>query len=222
MVNKKYLFPTAFSISFLGSIPIGTLNASVANYAINNNVRGAALFGIGAILIELILVRFAFFILDKLAHLRKLFKILGTFMTIGLLILAYKTLESAFYMRNFQDSIPFISQQAFYSGIFLSMLNPLHLPYWLGWIAILERRGILDYNLKNYTIFIVAIGLGTGFSFIIYGFAGQFLMNTLKSYHNLINWIIGFTLLFTGLFQTYKISKTFFKRKVSSQMQSNP
>lgn len=199
------LFFAAFSISFIGALPIGTLNTSVANYALNNNFMGAFEFGFAAILVEVSLVRVALFLLDKLGHLQKLFRYLSVVFCFAILYLAYKSLEAAFHMRNFEDTLPFIGMQPFYSGLVLSLLNPLHIPFWLGWTAVLKGRKLLYSHAADYNVYITAIGTGTFLAFLIYGCAGNYLMNVLKSQHNLINWILGCTLLLTGVVLAYKI-----------------
>jgi threonine/homoserine/homoserine lactone efflux protein len=108
-------------------------------------------------------------------------------------------------MRDFEDILPFVGMQPFYSGLALSLLNPLHIPFWMGWTAILKTRKILGDRAMDYNIYIAAIGTGTCAAFTIYGFAGNFLMNTLKAQHNLINWILGCTLLLTGILLAYKL-----------------
>jgi len=199
------LFWVAFSISFVGALPIGTLNTSVANFALNGNFSGAAWFALAAILVEVVIVRVALVVVDKLIRLKKLFKILSIAFCVVILILAYKTLEAALHMRNFQDVLPFVGMNPFYSGLLLSLLNPLHLPFWMGWTAVLKSRKLLNNETRAYNIFITAIGTGTLLSFIIYGIAGNYLMNILKAQHNLINWILGLTLLITGLVQAFKL-----------------
>jgi threonine/homoserine/homoserine lactone efflux protein len=204
---SKYikLFTAAFSISFFGALPIGTLNTSVANYALNNNFKGAIQFGIAAILVEVILVRIALIVLGRLIRLKKLFKILCAGMCFGILILAFKTLEAAFHMHNFQDVLPFVGKNAFSSGLVLSLLNPLHLPFWMGWTAVLENKKILVSSTRTYNIYIIAIGAGTTVAFTIYALVGNLLIDALKAQHNFINWIFGGTLLFTGLVLAYKL-----------------
>jgi threonine/homoserine/homoserine lactone efflux protein len=213
MLDRLKLFSAAFSISFIGALPIGTLNTSVANFALNGNYKGAMQFGIAAILVEVVLVRVALVVLDRLSHFKLLFQILTSLMCIGILILAIKSLQAAFHMMNFQDILPFVGMNAFYAGLGLSLLNPLHLPFWMGWTAVLKGKKILGTSSAEYNIYILAIGSGTGLSFLIYGLAGDFLMNTLKAEHNLINWILGCTLLLTGLVLAYKLISKFIRRK---------
>jgi threonine/homoserine/homoserine lactone efflux protein len=205
MTRYTKLFITAFSISFIGALPIGTLNTNVANYTLNNNFIGAFEFGLAAIIVEIALVRIALILLDKLGHLQKLFRYLSVAFCFVILFLAYKSLEAAFHMRNFDDVLPFVGMQPFYSGLVLSLLNPLHIPFWLGWTAVLKGRKILDSKPRAYNIYILAIGTGTCIAFLLYGIAGNYLMNALKAQHNLINWILGCTLLLTGLVLAYKL-----------------
>jgi len=206
-MSKKYLklFFVAFSISFVGALPIGTLNANVADYALKGNFKGAAEFGLAAIIVEVTLVRLALLALDKITHLQRLFKYLSAITCVVIFFLAYKSLEAAFHMRSYQDMLPFVGMNAFYSGMVLSLLNPLHLPFWLGWTAVLKSRKILDSKSGAYNVYITAIGTGTLLAFVLYGIAGNFLMNTLKAQHNLINWILGITLLLTGFILAYKL-----------------
>jgi len=68
-----------------------------------------------------------------------------------------------------------------------------------GWPTVLKERNVLVSTPRAYNLYIVAIGAGTCTSFIIYGFAGNYLMDALTAQHNLINWILGATLLLNGL-----------------------
>lgn len=213
MLKQLKLFWVAFSISFVGALPIGILNTNVANFALNGDFAGAAWFGFAAILVEVVIVRIALVAIEHLVRLKKLFKILSIVFCIVILMLAYKTLEAAFRMRNFQDVLPFAGIHPFYSGLLLSLLNPLHLPFWMGWTAVLKSRKVLNNDAAAYNIFIVAISTGTLLSFTIYALTGNYLMDILKTQHNLINWVLGLTLLMTGLVQAYKL--------IAAQMQLN-
>lgn len=213
-IEVRKLFFTAWLISFLGALPIGTLNTSVANYTLKGDIFSAVKFGAGAIFVEVILVRIALALIDKLAPLKRLFQFLSIFLCLLIFYLAYESLIAAFHMKNFQDSLPVVSMKPFYSGLALSLLNPLHLPFWLAWTAVLKTRGILTYKTAALNVYIAAIGCGTFCAFIIYGFAGNYLMDLFKAQHNLINWTLGATLLLTGIIQSYKLIRAkFFQRR---------
>lgn len=216
MSPRLKLFFTAFSISFLGSLPIGTLNTSVANYSLKGDISGAIKFGIAAILVEVIIVRLSLLFLNQLSHLTRLLGVLSIVMCAVLFYLAYKTLLAAFHMMNFEDVLPFVSMQPFYSGLALSLLNPLHLPFWMAWTAVLQGKKVLNGARGEAAIYISAIAIGTASGFVIYGFAGDALMNTLKAQHNLINWLLGSTLLLTAIVQTYKLAAKGIKKRRTS------
>lgn len=205
MARQLKLFSAAFGVSFLGSLPVGTLTASVTSYVLNDNIWGAIEFGIAAILIETIVVRLALVIVDRLTRYTRLFRVLSAVMCVAILVLAYNTLKAAFHMRGFSDVLPLVGFNPFFSGMVLSLLNPMHLPFWMGWTAVLKKREILQRSTKSYNIYIAAIGTGTALCFVIYGIIGNLLTGIFKQQHNFINWVLGATLLFTGLLLAYKL-----------------
>ncbi|MFB9841646.1 LysE family translocator [Mucilaginibacter ginsenosidivorans] len=205
MATQLKLFSAAFCVSFLGSLPVGTLTANVTSYVLNDNAWGAIEFSIAAILIETIIVRLALVIVDRLTRFTWLFRVLSAIMCVAILVLAYKTLQAAFHMRSFNDVLPLVGFNPFFSGMVLSLLNPMHLPFWMGWTAVLKKREILQSSARSYNIYIAAIGAGTALCFIVYGLIGNLLTGVFKQQHNFINWVLGATLLFTGLLLAYKL-----------------
>lgn len=70
MLKQLKLFWIAFSVSFVGALPIGTLNTNVASFALNNDFAGAAWFAFAAILVEVLIVRIALVVVDRLVRLK--------------------------------------------------------------------------------------------------------------------------------------------------------
>src|SRR5690242_10372989 len=60
------LFLCVLSISFVGSLPPGTLNTGVTGLVVNRGAFAAIQFGLGAVLVEVILVRVALAGIDLL------------------------------------------------------------------------------------------------------------------------------------------------------------
>ncbi|MDO6431140.1 LysE family transporter [Flavitalea sp. BT771] len=197
----------AFLISFTGSLPVGTLNVGVTDLVINGDVGGAILFGLGAILIEVSMVRIALVTVKRLAgmtHLVKWFRVLAG---IVILLVAFISLEAAWHMRKAAMVVPFAGHAPFVSGLVLSLLNPLHLPFWMGWTAVLKAKGLLSDTRGDYNAYVIAIGAGTSFAFMVYGTAGHLLIYSLRANQNIFNWLVGIALLGTGLFQMQKALK---------------
>lgn len=209
MKGQVKLFFWAASISFFGTLPLGTLNLSVANFAFKHDLIGAVGFSIAAISVEMTLVRVALVAIRRLEGLKRLFRLFNLLTCLVLLGLAFSSLLAAYQMQMFRASLPFSTLNPILSGLLLSLINPLHLPFWMGWTAILKSKKILDDRRRSYNTFIIAIGTGTSLAFCIYGTAGRFLIHLLGSREVVLNWVIGIVLLITALAQLYK---TFFKK----------
>ncbi|HEY6899254.1 MAG TPA: hypothetical protein VI233_01365, partial [Puia sp.] len=93
--------------------------------------------------------------------------------TLSLLILGLTLLHPGTALKNIH--YPFLS------GLLLSTLNPLHLPFWLGWTAVLKAKNILVPARLEYNLFAIAIGAGTALAFLAYGFAGRLILQWLHA-----------------------------------------
>jgi len=205
MKGRTRLFFYAMAISFLGTLPLGTLNLSVANYAFLGNLQGASGFAVAAIAVEMLLVWVALMVIRRLEKLALFFKIFNLVSTGVLLFLAFSSLLAALEMETFRATLPLPFLSPVVSGIVLSLTNPLHLPFWMGWTTVLRSRKILNDESGSYPVFVGAIGLGTAMAFCLYGTAGKYLIQLLGSRQVVLNWVVGIALLITALIQLYKI-----------------
>ncbi len=199
------LYGYALLISFTGSLPVGTLNVSITDLVIDRRVGAAILFGMGAMLVEVGLVRIALVtvqLLEGMSGLLRWFRLLAC---IVILSFAYISLEAAWHVEKVRVTDPFIGNAPFVSGLILSLLNPLHLPFWMGWTAVLRSKGLLCNTRREYNVYVLAIGMGTGMAFLVYGITGHLLILFLRTNQNLINWLSGIALLVAGLVQVWKL-----------------
>jgi threonine/homoserine/homoserine lactone efflux protein len=199
------LFLWTLLVSFLGSLPIGTLNVSITNLALHQSSSSAFLFGAGAILIELLLVRVA---IQGMVQLEKATGFLVVFHWAAVvLLLAFATFSivAALEMKTFGTSPLFVGGNPFAAGLLLSALNPLHLPFWLGWTAAFKSKGMMHSSHHEYNIYVLAIGLGTTAAFVLYAWAGRALVLLLADKQFLINWAVGLTVFATAFLQVQKI-----------------
>src|SRR5262245_985647 len=70
------IFMTGMFISFLGSLPLGTLNIAAMQIAISDGFTQAMLFSAGSLLVEMIYVRFSLLGIDWIRKQERIFKIL--------------------------------------------------------------------------------------------------------------------------------------------------
>ncbi|MBT1709466.1 hypothetical protein KK062_14580 [Fulvivirgaceae bacterium PWU5] len=210
MIGRIKLIAWALSISFVGSLPLGTLNLGVVSYVSHHNLVGAMYFSIAAIAVEMGIVRVAPMALARIAKLKRFHILFSVLACLLLLAFGLTTLAAAKTMQPIKGEVPVGNLHPVVVGLLLSVANPLHLPFWMGWTAVLRSKSILDDNRSSYNTFVIAIGVGTAFAFMVYGVAGLYLTDLLGRYQEWLNRIIGAALVLTALTQLYK---TFLTRK---------
>ena len=192
-------------ISFLGSLPLGVLNVTATQLSVENSVKSAFVFALGAMIVELIDVFFTLRAMNWVSKRIRLFRLFEWITTALILILSINSLIAAINMQKISSVVPAEASHAFFSGMFLSALNPLHIIFWFGWSTILIEKNILQTNKSNYNFYTTGIGLGTIMGFAVFIYGGNYIIHQLLFNQTLINWIIGIVLLITAAIQVYKI-----------------
>lgn len=204
-------------ISFLGSLPLGVLNVTVTQLSVENDIKSAFIFAIGAMIVELIYVFFTLRTMSWVSKRIKLFRLFEWITTGLILVLAANSLIAAINMQKISSIVPAEASQAFFTGMLLSALNPLHVIFWFGWSTILIEKNILHTNKSNYNFYTVGTGLGTIAGFAVFIFGGNYIIHQLLFNQTLINWIIGVILLITAIVQIYKIRQKPLVKLVSGE-----
>jgi threonine/homoserine/homoserine lactone efflux protein len=199
------LFLYTLGVSFLGSMPLGTLNVSITNFIVQKGVMPALLFGLGAILVELLLVRLAIEGVKRLEGVKRYVAFLHWIAVAVLFFFAAAAIIAALQMKRFGATVLLLNERPFVSGLILSALNPLHLPFWLSWTAAFKAKGILHSSHREYNVYVAAIGIGTAAAFMVYGWLGTALILLLNEKQFLLNWLVGLTLFATAVLQVRKI-----------------
>ncbi|MFM6923983.1 MAG: LysE family transporter, partial [Ferruginibacter sp.] len=75
-------------ISFLGSLPLGTLNVAAMQIGIQENITNALYFSVGSLLVEMIYVRISLIGVDWVRKQEKLMKAMEWFTLIIIIALA--------------------------------------------------------------------------------------------------------------------------------------
>jgi len=158
-------------ISFVGSLPLGTQNVTATSISVNQGAANATFFAIGSMTIELICVRIVLLAIGKLTQKTRLVNLFKWLTVLLLLLLAAGSFIAAVSMKTFGDNV-FTAHHIhpLLLGALLSVLNPLHIPFWSGWTTVLANRNILT-SPKQYHAYMAGIGVGTilGFEVYIYG-----------------------------------------------------
>ncbi|MFM9909241.1 MAG: LysE family translocator [Chitinophagaceae bacterium] len=192
-------------ISFLGSLPLGPLNLITTYISVSDGANAAILFSAGCIVAELIFVRLALTAMKWLSQRQSFFKTLEWITVIIILLLAFFSFKAAIQKTEFSSAMPTTINHHFWAGILFSAVDPMKIPFWFLWSTFLMGNKTLLPNNSNYNFYVVGIGLGSLFGFLVFIYGGNYLISIIKTHQNIINWSIGGILLLTAIIQIYRI-----------------
>ncbi|TAD85735.1 MAG: hypothetical protein EAY75_10640 [Bacteroidetes bacterium] len=180
------------------------LNVSVAGLVVERGWFQALSFGAGAIVAE-VLVVFVSLMASKKIGVAQRFKHYLNYAIIALLFfMAFSSIFDALQRSAFQSPLPVSQNWTVAVGFFLSLINPFHLPFWLGWTVILRAKQILPHSHAGNSAYLFGIAMGTAAAFLLYGTTAKSVVNLLSNNQYILNWIIGISLMVGAVFQLIK------------------
>lgn len=205
---QKYfrIFCWGLMISFLGSLPLGTLNIAAMQIGIQESIANAIYFSLGSLLVEMIYVRISLIGVDWIRKQRRLMVIME-WVTLGIIVaLAVGSFLAAMQEGDEAKNV-FLenNMHRFLLGMFMSAINPVQIPFWFGWSTILFTKKILKPQAGQYNVYIIGIGLGTLIGNCIFIFGGKWLVERISNSQQYLNWIIGSIFALTAIVQVIKM-----------------
>jgi threonine/homoserine/homoserine lactone efflux protein len=208
MAKLLRIFFWGMMISFLGSLPLGTLNVAAMEIGIKESINAALLFSFGSLLMEMIYVRVSLIGIDWIRKQEKLMKVMEwvTFgivaaLAVGSFIAATKTGGGA----NDENKILNNDINRFLLGVIGCAINPVVILFWFGWSTVLFTKKVLLPVNSHYNMYIVGIGIGTLAGNCVFIFGGKFLYEKIAGAQHYMHWVIGGVFTLTALIQLYKI-----------------
>lgn len=200
------VFLTGLSISFLGALPLGTLNVAAMQIAVTDGIRPAILFSCGALLVEICYVRFSLVAMAWVRKHKKLFILLEWFSVLVIAALAVTTFIAAAHTAGEGKNVILSNtMHRFWLGVAMSAINPVQIPFWFGWSTVLFGKGVLLPKVAYYNFYITGIGLGTFIGNAIFIFGGRLIVDKLNTHQAVLNWIIGGVFALTALIMIWKL-----------------
>ena len=140
-------------ISFLGTLPMGTLNVMAMQIAVQESILQAFYYSLGCIAVEIVYVRLSLVGISWLQKQKKIMKVME-WVTLGIIVaLAVGSFwaatksggggKSAFLNNN---------MHRFLLGMMMSAVNPVQIPFWFGWSAVLFSKKILEPKNSQYNL----------------------------------------------------------------------
>lgn len=195
-------------VSFLGSLPLGTLNVAAMQISVTDGITAAILFSFGSLTAEIVYVRLSLVAMDWVRKQEKLFKILEWVTVFIVVALAFSSFYAAMHPSETKNAI--LSKSTlpkFILGLVMSAVNPVQIPFWFGWSTILFTKKILLPRQDHYNIYIIGIGLGTFLGNCVFIFGGQLIANKINNNQHVLNWVIGSIFAITAIVQLWRIFK---------------
>jgi len=193
-------------ISFLGSLPLGTLNVPAMQIGIQETLREAIYFSLGSLLVEMFYVRISLIGVDWIRKQDKIMKAMEWFTLLIIIALAAGSFwAAAAHGSDAKNVFLKNNMHRFLLGMFMSAVNPVQIPFWFGWSTILFNKKILEPVKSQYNIYIVGIGLGTLLGNCLFIFGGKWLVQRISNSQQYINWVIGGIFTLTALIQAIKM-----------------
>jgi threonine/homoserine/homoserine lactone efflux protein len=210
MIKLLRIFGWGLMISFLGSLPLGTLNVAAMQLGIYEGIKQALLFSFGSLLVEMIYVRISLVGINWIQKQQKLMRIMQ-WITLGIIVALacfsfYAAMQNPSGVSNagvnpYKD----IAVNRFLLGMGLCAINPVQIPFWFGWSTVLFSKKILEPAPAQYNSYIVGIGLGTLAGNAVFIFGGKYLVERIANSQQYLNWVIGAIFAITAIITLIKI-----------------
>jgi len=194
-------------ISFLGSLPLATMNVAAIQISISEGVSSAMLFSLGSLLVEMIYVRISVVAISWIQRQKKLFRILEYVTLLIVLALAASSFYSALHPETEKNVVLSSTLPKLLLGAAMCAVSPGQIPFWLGWSTVLFSKKILLPRKDYYNAYIAGIGIGTFTGNCIFIFGGMLIASSISRNQHIVSWIIGGIFLATALFQIWRMLK---------------
>ena len=205
MARLARIFITGMFISFLGSLPLGTLNIAAMQISITDGLRPAFYFVFGCLIVELVYVRLSLIAMDWIQRQQRLFKTLEWVALLIIVALAVSSFYAAFTPSVEKNVLLSSTLHRFWLGLLMSAVNPVQIPFWFGWSTVLLTKKILLPKANHYNTYIIGIGTGTMLGNLVFIFGGKFISEKINNSQNTLNLVIGIIFAITALIQLWKM-----------------
>ena len=201
-----------FLVSFVGSIPLGYLNVVGFEIYSKRGILTTFCFLAGVILIEFFIIFFTLIFANKLAENKKLTKYIEAFSIVFMIVLAFIFYFSASKNSNAgKEFSSFGYWGTFTTGLVLSSLNFVQIPFWTGWNLYLLNGKYIEVSQNRKYFYVFGTVAGTFFGMLtlilsLHYFATN--VDFLSKY--LMQIIIPLVFLGLGLFQAVKFYRKYY------------
>ena len=192
-------------ISFLGSLPLATLNVAAMQISVSDGIEAAMWFSIGSLIIEMVYVRISLVALNWIRSQTRVLKVLEYVTLVIVLALAVSSFYGAMHPEMHRNAVLSSSLPKFWLGVFMCAISPAQFPFWLGWSTVLFTKKVLLPVNHHYNTYIFGIGVGTFFGNCLFILGGQLIANKINDNQDVFQWVIGGIFTVTAIIQVIQM-----------------
>lgn len=192
-----------FVVSFLGSLPPGTTNILMIQLAATHGYEVAGWFALGCMIAEVLCVSLCVTIMDRISQTPMLMRALEW---LSMLVIIWIVVSSFAPLKGFAlMEVPTGRLETFLFGLVVMAINPVQLPFWVGWTTILMQRKLLRPNRIDNVQYTIGIAGGSVLASALFIAGGQAITRWVAGHEILIQWIFGLTFVVIALVHLRKI-----------------
>lgn len=193
------VFFLAAGISFIGSLPPGTTNVLTIQLAASEGKLTAGFFALGCLAAEILYVALSLYVMVRLLRYERLIKYLQWISLAVLLGLAFVSFKATLNDSPSKVIKVISGYSPFLFGFILMIINPVQIPFWLGWNSILLEKKMLQLKWSHYIFYTVGAGAGSLLASFMFIFAGNWVLSFVTQQY--FYYIIAIVFLITALLQ---------------------
>lgn len=195
------VFLVGLIISFIGSIPPGTLNLAVLQLGMEQKVKTALRFAMAVSIIEYPYAWIGVVFEDWVTSSPL---IVDNFQLITAIVMTVIGAFSIWSARKPSEFSVRFNESGFRRGIILSILNPMAIPFWVAYTAFLKSQGWIDLSTPWLVhSYVLGTAVGVMILLIIFAFLAKRLAHYVKD-NRIVKMVPGVTLLVLGLYAFIK------------------
>jgi hypothetical protein len=196
-----FVFGLGLVSSFIGTLPLSTLNLSILKLALANQHGQALSFTYAASIIEFIQVGLTLPLMNVLTAI-PYFKSGLAMVSIPIFIfLGYKSFKTAVKTEGGTT----VKNDGFKQGLLLSLANVMVYPFWLLWGHVFVENGWLKTDVYSLSFFCAGAGIGTFAAFLGFVYLGKMLWKRLYRLQFFINKLIALAFFSFAILQIYAV-----------------
>lgn len=204
--NYIITFFAGLIISLLGALPLGNLNITALHIASTQNLRKALWFAAGVVIVEVVYLFITLIAINQIISNKAVFAPMQWLSVLILLALAMGSFIAA-YQKSTKTKNVLIDNKltGFVLGVIMSAVNPMQIPFWVGWSVYAQTHQLLYPSNLSYLSFTIGVGCGTLLALLLFIAVGKQFSALLIREQKLVQLIMGLLFLTIAIFQAISL-----------------